>query len=111
MYCKFTLIFLRIRGTLMSFYDPFVNIGMLIAFLLGKYFTYADQAMYQMIWAVLFVILFARIPQTPGHLVNMEKQKVSRESETNKTIQVYHRTRYLCAGRKQSAYIFQRNRN
>lgn len=74
---NFCLIFYRrIRGTLMAFFDIFMNSGALIAFLLGKYFNYANQAMYLMILTIVFVILFAGIPQSPTHLVNMEKQKV-----------------------------------
>lgn len=60
----------------MSLFDPFMNIGGVMAFLLGKYFHYADQAKFLMISTIVFVILFARIPDSPTHLVYMEKQKV-----------------------------------
>lgn len=66
----------RIRGTLISLYDPFLNTGMFFAFLLGKYFDYAIEAMYLMLSTIVFVILFADIPETYQHLVKMEKQKV-----------------------------------
>lgn len=66
----------RIRGTLISLYDPFMNVGVLIALFLGKYFNYANQAMYLMISTTVFLILFAGIPESPTYLVNMEKQKV-----------------------------------
>lgn len=60
----------------MSLFDPFMNVGALMAFILGKYFNYADQAIFFMVSAIVFVILFARIPNSPTHLVYMEKQKV-----------------------------------
>lgn len=54
-----------------------MNIGAVMAFLLGKYFNYADQATYLMIPTILFVILFAWIPETPVHLLKVDKLKVT----------------------------------
>lgn len=69
--------FSRIRGTLLSFFDPFMNLGVIMAFVLAKYFDYAAQAKCHLVVVIVFIILFARIPQSPQHLVNVQKQKVS----------------------------------
>lgn len=68
--------FFSFRGTLLSIFDPFMNSGIVIAFVLAKYFDYAAQAKCHLIVTILFVILFAKIPESPQHLINMQKQKV-----------------------------------
>lgn len=60
----------------MSIFDPFVNFGMVLAYLLGKYFDYADQAKFLMISTIIFMILFYGIPESPAHLLKVNKQKV-----------------------------------
>lgn len=60
----------------MSFYDPFMNTGLLVALLLGKYYDYATQAEFLMISTTVFLVLFAWIPESPTHLLNKEKEKV-----------------------------------
>lgn len=72
----------------MSLFDPFMNIGAVMAFSLGKYFNYADQAIFLMISSIVFVILFAGIPDSPTHLVCMEKQEV--KPKTNLEIESKH---------------------
>lgn len=72
--------FCRIRGTLLSFFDPFMNLGHVVAFVLAKYFDYATQAKFLMIFPIVFVILFARIPESPQHLINVQKQEVNVQS-------------------------------
>lgn len=68
--------FSRLRGTLFSLFDPIWNSGTVMAFVLAKYFDYATQAKINLVMPILFVILFARMPDTPQHLVNVERQKV-----------------------------------
>lgn len=60
----------------MSIFDPFANAGMVIAFLLGKYLDYADQAKFLLIPTIVFMILFAGIPESPAHLLKVNKQNV-----------------------------------
>lgn len=69
-------LFSRFRGTLLSFFDPFMNLGTIMAFVLAKYFDYVDQAKIHLIVSILFVILFARIPESPQHLVDARREKV-----------------------------------
>lgn len=66
----------RIRGTLVSLFDPFMNCGAVFAFVLGKYYNYADQAKFHLVLSVVYMILFARIPDSPQHLVKMQREKV-----------------------------------
>lgn len=68
--------FFRFRGTLLSFFDPFMNLGTASAFVLAKYLDYNDQAKCHLIMVILFVILFARIPESPQHLIDMQRPKV-----------------------------------
>lgn len=53
-----------------------MNLGTVMAFLLGNYFDYVAQAKFHLILSVLYVILFARIPESPQHLINVQRQKV-----------------------------------
>lgn len=50
---------------------------MLLGFVLAIYFDYATQAKCHLILPIVFEILFARIPQSPQHLINVQKEKVS----------------------------------
>lgn len=67
----------RIRGSLNSLFDPAYNIGTLLGFVLANHFDYVSQAKCHLILPIIYEILFARIPQSPQHLVNIQKQEVS----------------------------------
>lgn len=64
------------RGSLNSFFDPAFNTGMLLSFVLANSFDYVTQAKYLMVLPIAFVILFAKIPDSPQHLVNIQSEKV-----------------------------------
>lgn len=64
------------RGSLNSFFDPAYNTGMLLSFVIANSLDYVTQAKCHMILPIAFVILFARIPQSPQHLVNIQSPKV-----------------------------------
>lgn len=66
-----------IRGTLNSAVDPFLNSGVVFAMLLGKRFDYIDQAKFHLILPIIFMIFFVWVPESPQHLINMRKEKVS----------------------------------
>lgn len=55
--------------------DPAFNIGTLLSFVLAHYFDYVTQAKFHLILPIAFVVLFARVPQSPQHLVNKQKLK------------------------------------
>lgn len=65
-----------IRGTLNSVFDPFLNLGVVFSLFLGKSFNYVDQAKYQLIFPILFLLLFVWVPESPQHLINIQKEKV-----------------------------------
>lgn len=65
-----------IRGTLTALFDTFLNLGVISAFVLSKYFDYVAQAKYNLILPIAFVILFAKIPDSPQHLMQIRREKV-----------------------------------
>lgn len=53
-----------------------MNFGTVTAFVAGKYFDYAVQVKFHLIVSLAYLILFARIPESPQHLVNVQREKV-----------------------------------
>lgn len=66
----------RIRGALNAFYVPANKLGYLLTFLLANYFNFIDQAKFHLILSIVFMTLFAGVPETPQHLVNRKKHEV-----------------------------------
>lgn len=54
---------------------------MLLGFVLANYFDYVTQAKYHLVLPIVYEILFARIPQSPQHLINIQKEEVSHWQE------------------------------
>lgn len=66
-----------IRATLNSVVDPLLNFGTVFALLLSKRCDYVNQAKYQMIFPIIFLVFFVWVPESPQHLFNAQKEKVS----------------------------------
>lgn len=69
-----------IRGSLNSIIDPSFNLDMLSGFVIANYFDYVTQAKLLLILPIVFVMLFARIPESPQYLMSIQKLKVRASS-------------------------------
>lgn len=66
-----------IRATLNSVSDPLLNFGTVFALLLSKRFDYIDQAKYQLVFPIIFLLFFVWVPESPEHLMSVQKEMVS----------------------------------
>lgn len=66
------------RGSLNSIFDPAMNTGVAVSFLLSGYFNPVDQAKIHIIVPAIFVVLALFLPQTPDFWIKRNKKNVSR---------------------------------
>lgn len=90
-----------------SFFDIFMSSGTVLAFVLAKYFDYVAQAKVHLVVSILFVIVFARIPDSPQHLVNVQRQKVCNGKSCRELSNIFEIT---FSGSKPFTIVLQGNR-
>lgn len=66
----------RVRGTLGSLLVFSCNIGILLAFVLGNYFSYIASPIVLFCIPCLFMLAFIFFPETPAYLMKSGKEKV-----------------------------------
>lgn len=66
----------RVRGALNSIYDPSYNTGIIFAFVLGNYSDYNDQAKFQLILPIIFILILTQLPESPEYLRKQQNDKV-----------------------------------
>ncbi|XP_055376001.1 facilitated trehalose transporter Tret1-like [Condylostylus longicornis] len=80
----------RIRGALGSYFIMAINAGILIAFVTGTYMTYRTNPYMLSVPVLVFVLVFAFIPETPQHLL-----KVKADRKAEKSYLFYRNYKYL----------------
>lgn len=60
--------------------DPALNLGVLLSFMLPSFFDSLTQAKYLLTVPIFYMILIAKIPDSPQHLYSLQKQQVWKES-------------------------------
>lgn len=67
------------RGTLGSIFILSMNLGILIAFVLGNYLSYVVVGVLMMVFPIGFLVAFMSLPETPPYLIHCGKISVSIE--------------------------------
>ncbi|XP_055641728.1 facilitated trehalose transporter Tret1-like [Toxorhynchites rutilus septentrionalis] len=63
----------KIRGSLGSFFILFINIGTLVAFVVGAFVPYHITSYILIFLPILFLLCFMQFPETPHHLIRCNK--------------------------------------
>lgn len=67
----------KVRGTLGSTMVLSANFGMLVAFVLGNFFSFVMVPALLMLFPIIFFIGFCFLPETPQYLILKNKTEVS----------------------------------
>lgn len=67
----------RIRGALGSMLIMNENIGVVLAFTLGNYFSFRVTPIFVMLLAVFFTVTFSFFPESPSYLMKCNEESVS----------------------------------
>lgn len=66
---------ISVRGFLGTLVGLSINIGVVVAFVLGNYFSYITSPIVLLIIPILFLIMVAFFPETPKYLIKSGKDK------------------------------------
>jgi len=68
------------RGLLGTFFQVAVNVGILMAYVLGRYFSYQWLAIYSILPVALFSITALNIPESPRFLLTNQKRQEAKSA-------------------------------